>query len=237
VERALDREDLALALGELPEVPQPDDLQRLLADAELSLFTGEPEVSDTLIRAGWYLHAVASAGGGRIPWPRRERAFRVSAHILELAAQSERPRAERLELVFGSALGYRRGGLDPNAMAVFTQARPFLSQVDQDEVGWSGMVSVEAGIYLLSFRTAETFRWLRQRRRGFAQLRVQTGRRELAGTMFGPSERIVESCFALLRFLIFGDRPALQQARSNLRAALDYDAEPATTNERWVAAH
>ncbi|HTZ85648.1 MAG TPA: DEAD/DEAH box helicase, partial [Solirubrobacteraceae bacterium] len=55
--------------------------------------------------------------------------------------------------------------------------------------------------------------------------------------MFGPSEQVVESCFALLRFLIFGDRDALAQSRSRLRSVLDDGEEPATTNERWIAAH
>lgn len=66
-------------------------------------------------------------------WPsrrtprRRERAFRISAHILELAIRTTNPASERLELVFGAELGYRRGGLDPNATAVFAQAAPFSS--------------------------------------------------------------------------------------------------------------
>ncbi len=119
VERALGLDDLTLALGELPDIPTADELQKLLADAELSLFTGRAEVPETLERIGWYLHAVASTGAERIPWARRQRAFRVSGHILELAARGERPRCEQLELLFGAELGYRRGGLDPNATAVF----------------------------------------------------------------------------------------------------------------------
>lgn len=237
MDRALDRDNLILALGDLPAVPGPEELQRLLADAELALFAARPEVPDKLVRVGWYLHAVASQGGDELAWPRRERAFRISAHILEIAMRLDGPLSERLELVFGAELGYRRGGLDPNATAVFTQASSLLDQADRDARPWRETLAVEAAIFLLSFRTFETFAWLRARRAAFARLRTDTALGDLAGTMFGPAEHVVEACQALLRFLMFGDRPALGRAQTRLRRILGDDAEPASTNERWVAAH
>ncbi len=208
MDRALRRDQLSLALGELPEIPSPQELQRLLADAELSLFAGRAEIPDELIRTGWYLHAIASTSANRIDWPRRASAFRISAHILEIAATTERPVAERLDCVLGSELGYRRPTL-----------------------------AVEAAIYLLSFRTSQTFEWLNARRQDFQSLRRRTTLDDLAGTMFGPAEHVVEACHRLLRFLMFGDRAALPQAQQRLRRLLGPDAEPATVNEQWVAAH
>jgi hypothetical protein len=237
LERALNRDDLTLALGELPEVPDPAELQRLLADAELSLFTGRPDIPDTLVRTGWYLHAIASTGAERIDWPRRARAFRISAHILELASRGDRSRAERLDCVFGAELGYRRGGLDPNATAVFSAASALLSEIAEDSEPWRSTLAVEAAIHLLSFRTSQSFTWLTARRAGFAQLRQATQLEDLAGTMFGPAEHIVEACHGVLRFLIFGDRSPLEASQTRLRRLLGPDAEPATINERWVAAH
>jgi Lhr-like helicase len=55
--------------------------------------------------------------------------------------------------------------------------------------------------------------------------------------MFGPSEHVVEACWSLLRFLLFGDRGAFTAAQARLRRIIGEHAEPATTNERWVAAH
>lgn len=237
MERALDRDDLTAALGELPAIPTPQELQRLLADAELGLFALRAEVPESLVRAGWYLHAVGSQASDEVAWPRRERAFRISAHILELAITGDRPHSERLELVFGAQLGYRRGGLDPNATAVFTEARPLLEQVDRAGGAWRETLAVEAGIYLLGFRTREAFVWFGACRTAFARLRAKTALSDLAGTMFGPAEHVVEASNALLRFLMFGDRDALAQARSRLRRIVGDNAEPATTNERWVAAH
>ncbi|MDQ3729502.1 MAG: DEAD/DEAH box helicase [Actinomycetota bacterium] len=237
MDRALNRDDLSFALGELPEVPTAEELQQLLADAELALFAGRAEMPDSLVRAGWYLHAVASQAGDNLAWPRRERAFRVSAHILELAMLTERPAAERLEFAFGAELGYRRGGLDPNATAVFTQARPLLEHLDLDPESWRETLAVEAATYFLSFRTREAFAWLRTRRDHFAKLRSRTQLADLAATMFGPAEHVVEGCWALLRFLVFGDREAFAGAQAHLRRIIGEEAEPATTNERWVAAH
>lgn len=237
MDRALRRDDLTLALGELPQIPSPEELQRLLADAELSLFAGRPEIPDELVRTGWYLHAIASTGGDRIEWPRRASAFRISAHILELAAKGERPTGERLECVLGSEVGYRRGGLDPNATAVFTAAAPLLGEAASGEGSWRPTLGVEAAIYLLSFRTSQTFQWLNARRQDFRNVRASTDLDDLAGTMFGPAEHVVEACHGLLRFLMFGDRDALLDAQARLRRVVGPDAEPATVNEQWVAAH
>lgn len=237
MERALGHDELTFALGELPRIPSATELQRLLADAELSLFAGRPDVSDELVRAGWYLHAVASTAGHRIAWPRRASAFRVSAHILELAARGGRPVGERLDCILGSELGYRRGGLDPNAAAVFTAAAPLLAELSDSEGSWRPTLAVESAIYLLSFRTFETFSWLNARREAFAALRARTGLDDLAGTMFGPAEHVVEACHQLLRFLMFGDRDALVSAQRRLGLLLGPDGQAATVNEQWVAAH
>ncbi len=237
MDRALRRDELTLALGELQRIPSPDELQQLLADAELSLFAARPEIPDDLVRTGWYLHAIASTGADRIEWARRATAFRISAHILELAATTERPTHERLDCVLGSELGYRRGGLDPNATAVFASAAPLLAEVASDEAPWRPTLAVEATIYLLSFHTSQTFRWLNARREDFRSLRASTGLDDLAGTMFGPAEHVVEACHRLLCFLMFGDRGALLQAQGRLRRLLGPDGELATINEQWVAAH
>jgi hypothetical protein len=237
VERALNRDDLTFALGELPAIPTPDELQQLLADAELALFAASPDVPYELVQAGWYLHSIGSQAGDELAWPRRERAFRISAHILELAIRTEQPTHKRLELVFGAALGYRRGGLDPNAAAIFTQALQLLEHLNRSSRPWRESIALESGIYLLSFRTQASFAWFRTRRADFGRLRRLTGLEDLSGTLFGPAEHVVEACNALLRFLIFGDRGALEQARLRLSRILGDNAEPATTNERWVAAH
>lgn len=236
MDRALNRSDLEEALGNLPATPSAETLQGLLADAELALFSAAGEISDELVRAGWYLHAVGSQAGDQVEWSRRERAFRVSAHILELASRTASGR-RRLELIFGSQLGYRRGGLDPNAAALFGQARGLLDDLDEGSAPWRETLAIEAAIFLLGFRTQDAFAWIRARRAGFARLRREAQLDDLAGTLFGPAEQIVEACNEILRFLIFGDSAAYVEACRRLERLLQGDGDPATIDELWVAAH
>ena len=120
---------------------------------------------------------------------------------------------------------------------MFAAATPLLSDLTSAGAGWRPTLAVEAAIYLLSFRTSQTFEWLNARRQDFQSLRRRTTLDDLAGTMFGPAEHVVEACHRLLRFLMFGDRAALAQAQQRLRRLLGPNAEPATVNEQWVAAH
>ncbi len=117
------------------------------------------------------------------------------------------------------------------------QASRQLEEPLSDPSPWRATLALEAGIYLLGFCTEEAFNWFRSRRAGFATLRSETQLDELAGTMFGPAEHVVEACHALLRFLMFGDRRPLEQARERLGRILGHDGEPASVDERWVAAH
>lgn len=238
MERALALDELVAALGQHPSAPDATELAHLLAEAELSLLTGPAEVSSGLVQTGWYLHAVASAAGAGIDWERRAKAFRIGAHILELAASSHsRSTAERLQLVFGAELGYRRGGLDPNASAVYGQFRNWLDELASENPGWRSTLALEASVVFLSLNTSQIYEWSNTHRAAFAALRARTGLEDLAGTMFGPAEHVLEACRDFLRFLMFGARESLERGRSRLQRLFGDDPEAATVDERWIAAH
>ncbi|MFB9853188.1 hypothetical protein ACFFMR_22690, partial [Micromonospora andamanensis] len=122
MERALDLALLRGALGGRTGLPTAEQLQDLLANAETQLFLRRSEISDDLLDTAWYLHSVASVSQARERYTlaRQRDAFAVSAHIFDLALQGEGrwSRAERLTFGFAAAIGYRRGGQDPNATAV-----------------------------------------------------------------------------------------------------------------------
>lgn len=61
MERALNRDALHLALGEHERLPSADELQQILAQAEVNLFLHRPRLSDEALAVGWYLHGVASS--------------------------------------------------------------------------------------------------------------------------------------------------------------------------------
>lgn len=131
MDRALDHEQLAEALGqhELGPLPTADELANLLAEVEVQAFIAASDVDPRVLRAAWYLHGVASAANAadRYTPERQERAFAVSAHIFDLALSAPRhTEREQLTLSFAAQVGYFRGHLDPNAVAIWRRADTLL---------------------------------------------------------------------------------------------------------------
>ncbi len=92
MDRALNLDNLTTALGNHALLPSAANLQRLLADAEVGLFTQQSNVGPELLDAGWYLQSIASARADLqlFPLERRRLAHQVSAHIFDLALTSPR---------------------------------------------------------------------------------------------------------------------------------------------------
>ena len=240
MERALDRDALELALGESDRLPSPEELQRLLAQAEVNLFVDRPRLPERALAAGWYLHGVASSPAAYELYTaaRQRRAFQVSAHILDLALQDRgRSRLDRCRLAFGSAIGYRRGELEPNAMAVYRRARAILDGVEDDLLERLPFVPLEVGLTYLGFETRALSALTRRLQRQFAELRREVEVDDLGPTIFGPLERIVEASDRLRRFLFAGSEQRLAEARELLRAATAPTEGVNDLDARWVAAH
>jgi hypothetical protein len=240
MERALNREGLALALGQHDRLPSPEELQRLLAQAEVNLFVHQPRLAEDALAAGWYLHGVASSPAAFDLYTpaRQRRAFQVSAHILDLAMQDRgRSRLDRCRLAFAAAVGYRRGELEPNAMAVFRRARAILGNVDDALLDRLPFVPFEVGLTFLGFETRGLADLTQRLRRQLGELRDQAGVDDLGPTIFGPLDQILEAADRMRRFLLRGYEQRLEEARDLLRAA----ARPLDGNNdldaRWVAAH
>ncbi len=115
----------ALGQHELGPLPTADELANLLAQVEVQAIIAPGDVDARVLRAAWYLHGVASAANAadRYTPQRQERAFAVSAHIFDLALSTPvRTDRQRLTLSFAAQVGYRRGQLDPNAVAIWRRA-------------------------------------------------------------------------------------------------------------------
>lgn len=85
MERALDLATLTAAVAGRTGIPTAEQLQQLMAQVEVQLFLRQPELSQDLLDAAWYLHAVASVNEARERYtPQRQRqAFLVSGHIFD----------------------------------------------------------------------------------------------------------------------------------------------------------
>ena len=154
MERSLDIHLLGEALAGRSGLPTAERLQERMAQAEIALVLDRPSVDEKLIKTAWYLHGVASVSDARQRYSaaRQRQAFLVSAHIFDLAlARNDWSDEERLSIGFAAAIGYRRGGRDPNASAIITRLQPLLGGADSTQEPSLENLSVRAGLVFLSF--------------------------------------------------------------------------------------
>jgi DEAD/DEAH box helicase/Helicase conserved C-terminal domain len=237
MQRALAISLLQAALGDHETLPSPSELQRILAEAEVSLFTGGGTVDSRLLDCGWFLHAVAGARPDLDVYTdqRRRRAHQVSAHIFDVHLQSmvfpsDGPQEEQLRYAFAAQVGYLGGDLTPNASAIGRR----LDITPASVIDRPGLVSLQAGILLLALDRARLFPL------------IQSWRSELptpsfvganvSDSAYAAVDGVVRGCYDLLIYLVYGEPRRLNAARIRLRAALTATASQGDTDSRWVAA-
>lgn len=239
MERALNLTLLGGALGGRTGLPTAEELQRLMATAELQLLLRRGDMEPGLLSAGWYLHGIASVDEARERYTlaRQRQAFLVSAHIFDLAINQDTwTSEERLSFGFAAAIGYRRGGRDPNATAIMNRLRSDIN-VESTAVDHIGTLSLEAGLAFLGFQTKTLFRWLGTWRRQFAALARDAQLPDLTTTAFGPTQFVVLGAEDLLTYFARGNTERLQRGLARLRSVAIGEAGPGDLNSRWVAAH
>lgn len=235
MEGPLDLEALAEALDVAPTLPTAEELQRLMAAAEISLFRNQPEATGRLLLTGWYLHGVAS----RVPAveiysvAQQRRAFQVSAHIFDLAMNDEDlERVELLRLAFGAQIGYIRSDLAPNAIAIARRVQSTEVNFPQD----SHVLALDAGVSLLGFDRPRLFPRFSRLRDQVRRFESDAGVQSLRGTIHGGPVEVLRGCRRLLVFLAYGASAGLDEAREALSfAASDLDSN--SVDSAWVAVH
>jgi hypothetical protein len=94
VDRTVDPQVLSVALGQHQPglLPTPVELAALIADVEVDAIRAEFAVSEELLGTAWYLHGVAAAATDTELYDpvRRQHAFAVSAHVMDLALSDPR---------------------------------------------------------------------------------------------------------------------------------------------------
>ena len=238
MERALNPEMFAGALGEHEAgvLPNADELAQLIADVEIMAVANRHEIDERILRAAWYLHAVASAGGDAYTLLRRAQAFTVSAQIFDVAFdQPHRTRVENLTLTFASQVGCRRSGLDPNATAMFRRAQSLLGTGDLEIHLHS--LALEAGVAFLGLDSGVLLGLLRSWRQELATYAQNRGLESFITTMFGPAEQVVQAVSAMHSYLRVGGSDQLELARAALISVIDGSAGQGDLNAKWVASH
>jgi hypothetical protein len=239
VERSLDLGLLTEALAGRANLPSAEELQQLLADVEVQLFLRRTQIAQELLDAAWYLHAVASIHEARQRYelPRQRQAFLVSAHIFDLALDQEGwGRTERLSFAFAAAVGYRRGGRDPNATAIMNRLRADID-VTGPVTDHIATLSLEAGLAFLGFETRTLFRWFGAWHRQLSAVARDSGVNDLTSTAFGPTHMVVLGAEDLLVYLATGRSGRLESGIERLRTTAVGEAGPGDLHSRWVANH
>jgi hypothetical protein len=239
MERALAPELVALALGETIALPTPDELIRLIADAELQLLVGEAEIPEPLLTSAWYLHGIASTRGAteRYGVARQRAAYRVAAHIFDLSLQqSSIDRTRRLRLCFAAQVAFLKSELNPNAIALYRrefEARMPLRSFVTD----ASETALECGVALLGMDT----RYVAIRGRELAsEIRANIDEWAVGAiddTIFAAAAGVVQGARVLAAFLRRGDNTLLEEARELLRQAIQNPVSGGDRDSRWVAAH
>lgn len=236
MERALNLEHIAAALGEAPLLPTPEELRQKLADTEFELLLYDGDVADDLVSVAWYLHSVGSATEAADLYApdRQRRAHQVAAHIFDLATQSSRfTYHDKLEMTFAGQVSYLRGELTPNASALYRR----LSIVTSPLGRHPGTASLEVGVALLAFDPQAVYALTDSFRHRCEQLRADLQVNDLMETPYGAAERVILGSRALMTFLTSGDWDRLDRAIELFWEAVDARASSGDLDSRWVASH
>ncbi len=222
-----------------PALPTAEELQMLIARTEVQLFLHQRDFPFELLRSAWYLHGVASARSAEVTYTatRQRNAFSLSAHIFDLASDSDNsPLIERLKFAFGAEVGYHRSEKPPNALAVARRVEPYLA--GRDEVLENlDILALEAGVAFLGLDVLQLRAKLALWRPALADFAARIGLDDLTATVFAPTYCVVESVHEMVEFLALGERGALERAQGLLTIALSVGAGAGDHDARWVASH
>jgi len=239
MERALNPELLAIALGEHEGLPSPENLAQILADAELAILLHSPEFSEQMDAVGWYLHAIASSKYALNTYgiERQRAAFQVAGHIFDLKLHTpEISHFEKLKYCFASQIAYARSTLDPNAIAIYK--REFSNGLGEPAlIPDFQQVALSCAIALLGFDVKYTFQTTSRIRGEITSLVSLWEVDSIENTIYGAVANVILGIRDLMTFLVYGRLDLLDRSHEYFHNAITNDASLEDDISRWVAAH
>lgn len=239
MERSLNPELLALALGDHERLPSVEEFTDALETAELGILQGEERLADTVVPTAWLLHAIASSDQATQLYgaDRQRAAFRVSAHAFDLILlQDEHDWIDRAQLCFATQVAYLRSELDPNAVAVYE--RELSSNLaEPDILRTPTRYGLSCATALLAFDTDFLFEATADIRERLDAVAEQFGVNRIGETPFGAAGNLIAGCQHLLVFLVYGREIRLNGARTRFRQAIHSEGATGDRPSRWAAAH
>ena len=235
MDRALDPALLGGALGDIGNLPSPEDLRQMLAEAEVSAFFAQDrDLPTTLIETAWVLHQVGTVRRAlQIYEPERQvQANAVAARIFDLALARGLVPGDELVTTFAAQVSSIRGDRTPNATALAAR----LPQPSSSVLRQSGRASLEVGCSLLSLARASTVELLRRHSLELG-LTAAADETTFQGTPLAAAIAVVRGSRFLLRYLANGENADLASARDVFERGANDVAARRDLDSRWVAAH
>ena len=237
MDQALNPDLLAGALDRTANLPNPEQLRGMLANAEVAaFFQSGQEVSNQLLETAWNLHHVGTVRPQlAIYEPTRQvQANAVAAHIFDLALQADDlDPSQQLVLTFAAQVSAIRGDRTPNATAMGRRL-PSPSAVLATQ---PGRASLELGCALLTLDRRATMTLLRSLSAQAQAVPLAAPAAELFNSGLASAAGVVEGVRLLQRYLTDGDSDSLDEARRILTRAANNPASHRDLDSRWVAAH
>lgn len=237
MDQALNLGLLGGALDDTVNLPSPEELRSMLADAEIAAFFAQEDVLPrSLLVTAWNLHHVGTVRPALQIYgaTRQVQANAVAAHIFDLFLRTGAlDEGERLVNTFAAQVSSFRGDRAPNATALGRRLPEPLALL----AAQPGRSSLELGCAFLTFDRRRTMSLLRS-------LRTQRQAVERSGTEGVSSNAGLESAIAVIdgveclqRYLTDGDSSELESARSAFERGSNAEASRRDLDSRWVAAH
>ena len=239
MERALDQNLLRSALGESQNLPSPEELAELLAQAELGLLLNDPKKSEELLEVGWYLHAIASSKYAQQTYgnERQRSAFQVSASIFDILLRSEESESERLKLCFASQIAYLRSAFDPNSISLYKREFAGKFNTDINLLEEPSKLSLICGVALLGLDTYFIEKLTKNIRNQSFLHEKNWGIKSIGWTPFGSAAFVSLGARLLTHYLLYGRNENLQEAIRLFSSAVKDEFLLSDDISRWVAAH
>ena len=234
MDQALNPELLAGALDRTANLPSPEQLRKMLADAEVAaFFRSGQEASDQFLETAWNLHHVGTARPQlAIYEPTRQvQANAVAAHIFDLVLQAgDLDPGEQIVLTFAAQVSAIRGDRTPNATAMGRRL-PCPSAALATE---PGRVSLELGCALLTLDRRATVTLLRSLSAQAQAIPAAAPDTGLLNAGLASAAGVIEGVRLLQQYLTVGGSGSLDEARQVLTRAANNPASHRDLDSRWV---
>ncbi len=237
MERYLDLDLLAIALGGTQNLPTSQDFSKLIAETEVNLLVSQAEVSNQVIEVAWYLFTIASIKNALELYgvERQRAAFQVAGHVFDLALLSNKVEGHaKMRLVFASQVAYLKSQHQPNAIAIRKKHMRDQERFSLQPENYKAL-SLNSGVALLAFDIGYVYDVTAGLEDQAAVFSRSWGVNSLYDTPFGAAYGLAVGCRNLINFLVYGRDSSFHKAKDCFHKAANCNSAYEDSDCIWMA--